>query len=857
MGKDVLRYPLVDGYIHHWLVAGPQAVPVEGLHRFGNPPDKAGITRSHSRPDAGIEGEPVEFGDCQIGESRSKWSYVRTRQDHQIDLSVFQPAVRFLQAWAYVEIESPKVQETAFVLATNGPADVWINGNHVHHQEHFHDSIPQPVRFQAGLKDGINRLMVRIEAVAARECAFGMAMQLAEFETQAEGADRVVQIPTSAPSSNHRLLLESIFEDCHLRQDVFARKEEITVFWPEGKATTTPFVIRMQRPDGHIYAEANRDGRRTEPRQPLGYPFQSPEGEYQLRFMPSPKEFYESNFRITRLREFYAATNVYSAQPYGTYAERRNECLTNAASRKDDLFGVIAKMEQGAWKDLEEKPVLEAVGAVTARNAGADVLLCGLLGVQFRYAGDERFPKSLAAPLEACILGFRYGEDDPGDDAMDFHGESHRILLLACEILAGQLYPQRQFANTGRPGSWHQERGERMALEWLQQRAGSGFEEWDSNSCFAEDVLALSTLTSLAKNPQLMEMAALVLDKLFFTMAVNSFQGVFGSTHGSASTSHIKTGYREATAGVTRLLWGMGIFNEHTPGAVSLACSSYELPPILAAIAADRSGELWSRERHGGAAGGAVVNKATYKTPDAMLCSAQDWYPGEPGGTEHIWQASLSPMTTVFTSHPACASENDSRRPNYWRGNAILPRVAQWKDTLIAVYQFPENDWMGFTHAYFPVHGMDEHDIRDGWAFARVGDGYLALAAARGLAFQTSGDNAYRELRSPGSPNIWLCQLGRAATDGSFGEFIEKVKALPVDFQGAKVELTCLRGDRLTFGWQGAFLINGKAQALDGFKHYDNSYCSCETGAPEMEIRYGMDALRLHFDEKPREDLKP
>jgi len=236
-----------------------------------------------------------------------------------------------------------------------------------------------------------------------------------------------------------------------------------------------------------------------------------------------------------------------------------------------------------------------------------------------------------------------------------------------------------------------------------------------------------------------------------------------------------------------------------------------------------------------------------------LLSSAQDGRPGKLGHQEHVWQATLSPAVTVFTSHPACASERNSRRPNYWHGNASLPRAAQWKDTLIAVYNFPADDWMGFTHAYFPVHGMDEYEVRDGWAFGKAGDGYIALKAARGLDFQTRGDNAYRELRSPGTPNIWLCQMGRLALDGGFKEFIDKVLALPVKFAEKQVELTTLRGDRLRFGWEGPLLLNGEPLSLSEFKHYENPYCACELGAPVMEIQHGVDVLRLHFKDEALE----
>ena len=173
--------------------------------------------------------------------------------------------------------------------------------------------------------------------------------------------------------------------------------------------------------------------------------------------------------------------------------------------------------------------------------------------------------------------------DEPGSDAMCYWSENHQILFHACEILAGQLYPDRIFTNVGQTGAWHREKGERMALSWLRKRASGGFREWDSNCYFEEDILALAHLADLAEDDQVREFAAIVLDKLLFTMALNSYQGAFGSTHGRTYTPLIKGARLESTAGIGRLLWGMGVFNHHILGTVSLACAQgYELPPIIA-----------------------------------------------------------------------------------------------------------------------------------------------------------------------------------------------------------------------------------------------------------------------------------
>jgi hypothetical protein len=400
-----------------------------------------------------------------------------------------------------------------------------------------------------------------------------------------------------------------------------------------------------------------------------------------------------------------------------------------------------------------------------------------------------------------------------------------------------------------------------MALAWLRKRGSGGFREWDSNCYFEEDILALAHLADLAEDDQVREFATVVLDKLLFTLAINSYQGVFGSTHGRTYSPLIKGGRLEATAGISRLMWGMGSFNHHLLGMVSLACAAgYELPGIIQEIVADRPEEFWSRERHAGkqeewcdrASGLWEVNKVTYKTPDYMLCSSQDYHPGEPGYQQHIWQATLGPDAVVFVTHPPCVSEEGSHRPNFWHGNVILPRVAQWKDVLIAVHNLPADDWMGFTHAYFPIYAFDEHVLRDGWAFARTGTGYLALTAARDLELVTRGDNASRELRSYGRHNIWLCQMGRAAQDGSFEEFQQAVLTLKLCFtqgvSGLSLRCATLRGETLAFGWEGPFFVNESDMPLSGFKHYDNPYCVADLPASRMEIRFGDQLMRLNLD---------
>jgi len=303
-------------------------------------------------------------------------------------------------------------------------------------------------------------------------------------------------------------------------------------------------------------------------------------------------------------------------------------------------------------------------------------------------------------------------------------------------------------------------------------------------------------------------------------------------------------------------MWGLGAFNTHILGTVSLACAKrYGLPAVIERVACHLPEGMWNRERQGGEleewCDGATccwkVNKVTYKTPEGMLCSAQDYRAGQRGKGEHIWQATLGPDAVVFVTHPVCMSEESGWVPNFWCGNGVLPRVAQWRDVLIAIHKLSSDDWLGFTHAYFPIHAFDEHVLREGWAFARKGEGYVALTAAGGMTLIRRGDNAYRELRSYGLRNMWVCHMCRARRDGSFGEFQEGVLGMQVEFEGLGVRCRTLGGEALAFGWEGPLVVEGEEQAISGFKHYENPYCTADWPASDMEIRFGDQSLRLNF----------
>jgi hypothetical protein len=805
-----LEYRLDNGYIHNWLVAGPQAIPIVDLERFAGKNAQFQVAGHHYERDSGITQLPAENESFTLADTELTWHYYKTLDDHFVDLSAPYPGPHYLRAWAYAQVTSPSSQRVTLILTTHGPADLWLNGEHIHRQERFCHPDPQSVSFQARLERGHNEILVRFEQVAARESPYAMALQIVG---PASPGGIPVLLPTHVENVARRQMFERLFEQVHLEREVDHRGNNILLRWAEDLDTQSAYTLQVQDARNRIYVGGLPEARPSATVN-AGHPARLWEGDYRVVLKPPLEEYYGRNVRYQRDIPIRVVDNAYSESPYGTYDERRQEALEDAARRENNLFSEIAQLELGRWPQVSPDLFIEAIEQIDQRQGDSEAYMVGLLGTMHRYADDPRFPQALKRRLDEFVLTSNYWLDKAGN------AESHSILFYTSQILAGQRYLGRAFAHAGQTGRRLQRTGEQQALSWLKTRATVGFTEWDSNSSFEAILVALSHLADLAENEAIRERATAVMDKLFLTMALNSYKGVFGSTHGRTRALMVKSGRLEATSGISRLMWGMGVYNRHIMGAVSLASSAYELPPVIADIAADLPEEMWNRERHTRAERGwlawfarrSEVNKVTYKTPDYMLSSAQDYRSGKRGKGEHIWQATMGPDAVVFVTHPPNMSDKDSQSPSFWLGNAVLPRVAQWKDTLIAVHKLPEDDWMGFTHAYFPIYAFDEYTIQGNWAFARKGDGYLALTAAQGIELVRRGPGAYRELRSYGKNNVWLCLMGRVTTDGSFEEYQRVVLALEVDFGDLVVRLDTLRGETLSFGWKGPLWVNDKIQ---------------------------------------------
>ncbi len=632
--------------------------------------------------------------------------------------------------------------------------------------------------------------------------------------------------------------------------------------------------------------------------------------------------------------------DTYNEKPFtSTYEKRRNaflgHLLKNPAQKYIKGYYVeLARLYRNRGP-VHKGALYSALDFINKRYDCSDFVMLGIVRILYQFRESKLLDGNFIKAAEKTLLDFKYWPDEPGIDSMCTWTENHQVMFSANEYLAGQLFPERVFSNSGMTGYEKMVAARKRLLTWLRLRYQTGFSEWLSHVYYDEDITALVNLVDFCSDPVIVRQAGIVLDLLFLDMALNSYKGVFGSTHGRSYAAEKRSGLVESTTDTEKLLFGMGTFSGiDNMSAVTLAVSqNYRLPSVIAHIAIHhketfmenrqrmsfmlKDAKKWGLNRkdpddamtlltmeayvHPGTIQTVMklfdrfrwwesnffsmfkskkgliqalrytgllpllakvmekdftrntreeVNTYTCRTPDYMLSAAVDYRKGYGGDQQHIWQATLSPEAVVFTTHPG-HEENTSG--GYWVGSGTLPRVAQYKNVLVACYRASRmpgiymTNKLFFTHAWFPADAFDEVIEKGGWVFGRKGDGYVALYSANGYRWQEKGDDAGKEIIAPGRKNTWICECGRKKDNGSFNRFIDTISSSRLRITGNSMIYESPSAGTISFGWRKAFKVNNTRVTLNNFPRYDNPYCRASFPPGEITIIKGRHHLVLNM----------
>lgn len=781
-----------------------------------------------------------------------RWRYAVTEADEAIDFSRFNFTPSVMRAWIYTGLTVDENCTIDAELLTIAPAHIWVNGElQCQFDQTFSYVRTLYVPTRISLKAGYNEVYVHGLMFGWREARLALGLRLHSDR------DIKVSVPLGDVDEEAWMTAESTLNYIHIDRFAYTDLPGSLILdanAPQGIDLLAQVTIPNT---GSIQAEPLVSGTiRLEPGQRAELPYNKGvaraltalSGETTLTLSLRPAD----GTPIVLSRHAWLSANTFSSIPYGTYESRRREVLDHLSGMSHDVCAAMAAVATGKTQWIESTAVAVACEYMENRLDCADFYAVSLLALLYWYEGNVK-PEDKCR-IEKAFMEFKFWIDEPGLDAMCYFTENHQILFHVSAYLAGQCWPDTVFANSGLTGQQQTQRAHRRIRNWIRRRLKGGYSEWDSNAYMALDIFAMLALVEFADSSALREMAETLLHKSFFMLAMQSYRGAHGSTHGRCYVEGLKSARVENTSSLQRIAWGMGIFNGETRATSLLALAKrYKVPAIIQDIGGDTESPVATysrstatfRQNFDMRSDRWDVRTITRRTTDYMLSAAIDYFPGERGIQEHLWQATLSPEAVVFTNYPGNSQEHGHARPNFWAGSALLPRVAMHNRCVICLYQFEEKVGMGYSHAYFPTACFDEWVLDDQWVFARYGTGYIALWGDGELILTRQGRHTQQELRSSGQSTAWLCCVGSQIEDGRFAEFQTRVQNHTPTQNNSVIRWTTRDDDTISFAWDTPFMVNGQVVDWDNFPHYRNRYTDTAIEDNTMTIRAGNQSLVL------------
>jgi hypothetical protein len=481
----------------------------------------------------------------------------------------------------------------------------------------------------------------------------------------------------------------------------------------------------------------------------------------------------------------------------------------SAVALYDTYFveGIIRKMR--GEPPVYDKARLEAtLGRIDNRIDCADFDLAFALRFCRLGAGTDADRQR----IRESALRFRYWRTEPGNDVMVFHGENHPMLFHSDQLIAGNLWPDDVFTNSGLKGREQAILGKQQCLDYLEKLESEGYEEFLSTTYWPITASALMNLVDFSDDMNISRRAARQVDRIHRMMAEHCFDGVMIGPQGRT--------YRRLL--YPQMLTSQAMMSYASPRAVeafdpwvifTASSPHYRIPSGLDTLM-DSPVRKQYRE--------AYLHINLNKTHEYMLSSIEispakgpsypqqttpggrgyQWakylFPGGKGYQQHIWHAALARDCHVFTTHPSSNADRGDHTPGYWAGNSTFPRQTQNGNMLMQIFSIPQDHPIQFTHAYWPSKSFDQEQRGGHWMFGRRNKGYIALWCST-TPVKHDDVLSNSELRASGGKTAWVCICSGESESGDFNTFISSCERLNPHFNTETLTLA-IRG-RETLSW--------------------------------------------------------
>ena len=504
----------------------------------------------------------------------------------------------------------------------------------------------------------------------------------------------------------------------------------------------------------------------------------------------------------------YGISRIISSLPgFNNYEKRRSIALSDLAKKNNYL----ALYRLGRYDEITPDLIFPLTDKIIRRDDCADFLLLPLLWMAWEDRSKCALATEIREKIKQAALEFKYWVDEGGTSSMFFCSENHRIGFHVCEYLAGLLYPTDIFTNSNQNGVFHSMKGRMHLMEWLTQRSKFGFDEPHSDNYFPvtfSALLVLREILPLEEYP-LRNMVNILLDFMSYIAATSMLDGVMATPRARSYSSQLRSKY---SSPMTPLCWMLfGNSDSNPAGFHKELAFSYYVPPKSICDIADDYTPTTLHFKEG------LMHFDKYnadftikRTPDYMIGGVRDHNVGMCDMHFTPMFAALKGNIPIFISAPQNSADGAGLRPDYWSGEAHLPRVLIYDRVLITIFHNVTNTRVWMSHCHFPSRRFDEVKNIGGITFGRKDKGYIAIWTSVPHRLSEGGKYAERELIAHGRECVWLSICGSENEDGSFDEFIKKINGMDIRSNDCSYNVTTPEGVRLEFGLESGFTANGE-----------------------------------------------
>jgi hypothetical protein len=478
--------------------------------------------------------------------------------------------------------------------------------------------------------------------------------------------------------------------------------------------------------------------------------------------------------------------------------------------------------------------------------------------------------------------------------------ENHFMMYYASLYLMAELYPDEPAETwySGRSSAENLAEARAFLLKWFDTTTTVGQGEFNTSHYIGEYAIPLSFLANWSKDPAMRQRASMMLDWLFAELATSSLNGVLRGPHSRTDEGAVVERWQAMTSFFSWLLFG------NTPPTAGYSgwglyfaplAKSYQLPEVIYRIATDRGSDFIQRDR-------ARVRRfwrysdelspPVYKTNYLR----HDYGVGSTTGglidpiQSHVWDVTWAEPDprgkhpTMFSMHPHSSSRSlqssFTAYPEPWikgvtfegkpsydspdklMGSSPYEQVFQDLDTVIALYAIAPGERFPHINGFFSKDLINVTEDDSGWIFAQGGRAYLAYRPLAGYHWipylhYKSGwakerlDLGGRVLTSPHLNNGTIVQAAGVGEFADFAAFQRAIRALPLAFKLEPlpaVEMTTLRGNKISFTFGTVPQVNGRAVDYRAWKLFEGPHLNAEVGGRKLTITHGQLERVLDFN---------